>query len=216
MEDDPTGKTKTRRSRRALDVPPFLVPILRRHLEEYVLPRPEAWIFTGERTRDIVQPQSIRNAWYEARRSVPRLEEKKARLYDLRHRALTMMAGYTNKLKVVMAAGGHTQVSTAMHYQHSTAGEELKVRQGIEAEYAATRNTGEEKTPKATEKPTTRPESADPSELEALAGTLEAMPLAARVTVLKGLDAGRRARVLECFTPTGRIEAMTELLKEVA
>ena len=58
--------------------------------------------------------------------------------------------------------------------------------------------------------------SAVPSELEALAGTLEAMPLAARVTVLKGLDAGRRARVLECFTPTGRIEAMTELLKEVA
>lgn len=126
-----------------------------------------------------MQPQSIRNAWYEARKSVPRLEEKKVRLYDLRHRALTMMAGYTNNLKVVMAAGGHTQVSTAMHYQHSTAGEELKVRQGIEAEYAATRNTGEEKTPKATEKPTTRPASADPSELEALAGTLEAMPLEA-------------------------------------
>lgn len=211
-EDDPTGKTKTRKSRRVLEVPPFLVPILRRHLEEYVLPRPEAWIFTGERTRDIVQPQSIRNAWYEARKSVPRLEEKKVRLYDLRHRALTMMAGYTNNLKVVMAAGGHTQVSTAMHYQHSTAGEELKVRQGIEAEYAAAKGT----TGKRTDPPSEESASAVPSELEALAGTLEAMPLAARVTVLKGLDAGRRARVLECFTPAGRIEAMTELLKEVA
>lgn len=216
MEYDPTGKTKTRKSRRVLDVPPFLVPILRDHLNGFVLDRPESWVFTGERTRDIVQPQSIRNAWYEARKSVPRLEEKKVRLYDLRHRALTMMAGYTNNLKVVMAAGGHTQVSTAMHYQHSTAGEELKVRQGIEAEYAATRNTGEEKTPKATEKPTTRPASADPSELEALAGTLEAMPLEARTTVLRSLETDKRARVLECFTPTGRIEAMTELLKEVA
>lgn len=216
VEYNPTGKTKTKKSRRVLEVPPFLVPILRRHLEEYVLNRPEAWIFLGVRTRDIVRSQSVREAWYKARTSVPRLEEKKVRLYDLRHRALTMMAGYTNNMKVVMAAGGHTQISTAMHYQHSTAGEELKVRQGIEAEYAATKGTGEEDTPKVAEEPATRPASAGPSELEALAGTLEAMPLEARTTVLRSLETDKRAHVLECFTPTGRIETLTELLKEVA
>lgn len=216
MEYDPTGKTKTKKSRRVLDVPPFLVPILRRHLAEFVLDRPESWLFTGERTRDIVQPQSVRNAWYQARKSVPRLAEKKVRLYDLRHRALTMMAGYTNNLKVVMAAGGHTQVSTAMHYQHATAGEELKVRQGIEAEYAATKPTTGKRADPSSDKPVEKPASAGSSELEALAGTLENMTLEARITVLKSLEAGKRARVLECFTPAGRIETMTELLKEIA
>jgi len=61
-----------------------------------------------------------------------------------------------------------------------------------------------------------KPASAGSSELEALAGTLENMTLEARITVLKSLEAGKRARVLECFTPAGRIETMTELLKEIA
>lgn len=99
------GSTKTPGSVRDLDIPAFMVPAIRRHLDLYVDDRPDGWLFTGERSHTLVFDQSVRNAWYRARKAVPRLEERRLRLYDLRHRALTEVVKHTNSLKAVMAQG---------------------------------------------------------------------------------------------------------------
>ncbi|MBI0064548.1 tyrosine-type recombinase/integrase [Bifidobacterium polysaccharolyticum] len=201
------SSTKTKGSVRDLELPPFLIPHIRHHLDTYVEDRPNAWLFTGERTRGLVFDQSVRNAWYRARKAVPRLEQRKLRLYDLRHRALTEVAKHTNSIKAIMAQGGHTQVSTAMHYQHVTESERGKILAGIEADGEAAEHGG---------KPAQPPEGIQESgqELHALAAALESMDLEVRVQVLNGLSQERRNRVLACFSAQVQAETMTILLSK--
>lgn len=203
------GSTKTKGSVRDLELPPFLIPHIRHHLDTYVEERPNAWLFTGERTKSLVFDQSVRNAWYRARKAVPRLEERKLRLYDLRHRALTEVAKHTNSIKAVMAQGGHTQVSTAMHYQHVTESEQEKILAGIEADAEAAENgSGVAHGAEA------GPPSQDVKEgLAVLASALEGMDLDVRVQVLQSLPDGRRTSVLSRFSKQAQVETMTELLK---
>lgn len=166
-------------------------------------------MFTGSVTHDIVNPQSVRNAWYRARKTIPRLEEKKVRLYDLRHRALTEVASYTNSLKAVMEMGGHTQVSTAMHYQHVTEKEKRKILAGIEADANAARmkraaatNDGDGmNTPSR-------------DEIESLSRNLEQMDPKVRANVLRSMEEGRRFLILSHFSEEAQIETMAKLLSE--
>ena len=202
------GSTKTKGSVRDLELPPFLIPHIRHHLDTYVEDRPNAWLFTGERTRGLVFDQSVRNAWYRARKAVPRLEQRRLRLYDLRHRALTEVAKHTNSIKAVMAQGGHTQVSTAMRYQHVTESERGKILAGIEAE-------GEAAEHKESPQHDTESGRQDVQELEALASALESMDLEVRAQVLKGLPSVRRNEVLACFSKQVQAETMQELLKGI-
>lgn len=202
------GSTKTPGSVRDLPLPPFLIPYIKRHLDIYVEERPNAYLFTGERSHALVSDQSVRNAWYRARKAVPRLEKRKLRLYDLRHRALTEVAKHTNSLKAIMAQGGHTQVSTAMHYQHVTESEQEKILTGIEADCEAAMNHG-----KAVQgKPTVAPQGS--GELKTLALTLENMDSDIRMTVLKDLKPSKRLQVITLFSPATQAEAMTQLLQD--
>lgn len=202
------GSTKTPGSVRDLPLPPFLIPYIKRHLDIYVEERPNAYLFTGERSHALVSDQSVRNAWYRARKAVPRLEKRKLRLYDLRHRALTEVAKHTNSLKAIMAQGGHTQVSTAMHYQHVTESEQEKILTGIEADCEAAMNHG-----KAVQgKPTVAPQGL--GELKTLALTLENMDSDIRMTVLKDLKPSKRLQVITLFSPATQAEAMTQLLQD--
>ena len=205
------GSTKTKGSVRDRDIPMFMLPIIEQHLETFVEDKPASLLFTGERTRELVYDQSVRNAYYRARKSVPRLDEKKFRLYDLRHRALTAIAQKTNSLREVMDAGGHTQVSTALHYQHSTEAEREKINAGLEADWEAMRHS-QTAEPSASAAPD---DSGVDDGMKALAGVLESMPLDARVQVLKGVDEGKRARVLACLSQAVQVETLTALLGEV-
>lgn len=201
------GSTKTPGSVRDLALPPFLVPYVRRHLDTYVEERPNAYLFTGERTHTLASDQSVRNAWYRARKMVPRLEERKLRLYDLRHRALTEVAKHTNSLKAVMAQGGHTQVSTAMQYQHVTESERRKILAGIEAEGEAAEHK---------ESPRHSNDSGHQGEqdLETFANTLESMDLEVQVKVLKGLPPAQRNEVLARFSKQAQAQTMIFLLSK--
>lgn len=203
------GSTKTPGSVRDLDIPAFMVPAIRRHLDLYVDDRPDSWLFTGERSHTLVFDQSVRNAWYRARRAVPRLEERRLRLYDLRHRALTEVAKHTNSLKAVMAQGGHTQVNTAMHYQHVTECEREKILAGMEADGEAALHgyVAVPQTPGQMEKQTL-------SDIQILANTLEQMNLSVRTTILERLSAEKRASVLVLLSPEIQVETMTTLLRE--
>lgn len=80
----------------------------------------------------MVNAQTVRNAWYRARKSVPRLEEKKVSLYNLRHRAISHMKAYTNSDKTVMEFAGHERLDTDRHYQHAVETERRRIISGME------------------------------------------------------------------------------------
>lgn len=203
------GKTKTPGSVRDVAIPKYLVPCFEQHLEKFVEPLPESPMFTGSVTHDIVNPQSVRNAWYRARKTIPRLEEKKVRLYDLRHRALTEVASYTNSLKAVMEMGVHTQVSTAMHYQHVTEKEKRKILAGIEADANAARMKRA-----ATTNDGSSVNVPSHDEIESLSRNLEQMDPKVRANVLRSMEEGRRSLILSHFSEEAQIETMAKLLSE--
>lgn len=206
------GKTKTKGSVRDERIPEWMVPYARRHLETYVEDKPTALVFTGERSRDYVKSQTLRNAYYRARKTVPRVEGLKPPLYNLRHRALTKTATYTKSIKAIMAQGGHTRAATAMRYQHVTDGETEKILAGMNAEAEAAGLTDAKPQAPA---PAEAKEARGPGDdVRALASALEGMTLTVRVQVLRSLDAGRRSQVLACFSPDVQAETMTQLLRE--
>ena len=174
------GKTKTPGSVRDVAIPKYLVPCFEQHLEKY-----------------------------RARKTIPRLEEKKVRLYDLRHRALTEVASYTNSLKAVMEMGGHTQVSTAMHYQHVTEKERRKILAGIEADANAARMKRAAATNDG-DGMNTPPYD----EIESLSRNLEQMDPKVRANVLRSMEEGRRSLILSHFSEEAQIETMAKLLSE--
>lgn len=203
------GKTKTTLSVRDIEIPAPIAEDLAKHLDTFVEDRPDAFLFTGERNGKIINPQTVRNSWYKARLSVPRLEEKQVRLYNLRHRAASHMKAYTNSDKTVMRIMGHTQLSTDLHYQHALDSENQKILQGMEADFQA----AQQKSARTDQDPSTQsltgPQSS--AELQDLAKDLENMPLNVRVNVLTALDADRRSTVLSLFSQDTQVETMREL-----
>lgn len=197
------GSTKTRGSVRDLDVPPSLVPLIRAHLDTYVDAAPCSMLFTGERTRGIVNQQTIRNEFYRARAHVPRLEACKFRLYDLRHSALTRIGHMTNSMAEVMSIGGHTQTKTAMRYQHSLAGERRRIVDVIDAELSAQDATR----PPDTERQTTVQDGATVDPV-ALAGVLAAMPAGMRATIISGYGDDLQTRILLAMPKGTRMDTI--------
>ena len=194
-----------------------MAPIIRAHLDRFVDDRPDAWLFTGERTRGLVNPQSVRNAFYRARKHAPRLEACGFRLYDLRHTALTSIGHKTNSVVEVMRAGGHTQVKTAMHYQHSTEEGRREIAEKIQDEWdpahtpaSAARDSGHGTTGRG---PDTDTGAGDGTTIDpvALADMLTGMDAGMRAAMLDGVDAGTVSRVLAAMPPGPRLETITAL-----
>ena len=108
-----------------------------------------------------------------------------------------------------MEMGGHTQVSTAMHYQHVTEKEKRKILAGIEADANAARmkravatNDGDGmNTPPY-------------DEIESLSRNLEQMDSKVRANVLRSMEEGRRSLILSHFSEEAQIETMAKLLSE--
>lgn len=112
------GSTKTVSSVRDLDIPLFLLPLIRDHLAMYTSEEPEAMVFTGRKSHGMVAPQSLRNAWNRAKAIVPRLEHM--RFHDLRHTALTRLAEMGATGGELMEQAGHTSLKIASIYQQSS------------------------------------------------------------------------------------------------
>lgn len=112
------GNTKTASSVRDVDVPRFLIEVIRLHLEIFVTEEPDALLFTSPKNGGPVKQQTVRNAWYRALKQVPRLEGM--RFYDLRHTALSKAVEAGASLGTVKNMAGHTIDTTAFNYQHES------------------------------------------------------------------------------------------------
>ena len=111
------GLPKTDAGRRAVAVPPNILPDLASHLALFVSPAPDAWLFVGEKGGPVT-PGVLYDAWAEARQKVGRAD---LRLHDLRHAGLTWAAATGASVAELMRRGGHSSSAAAMRYQHATA-----------------------------------------------------------------------------------------------
>ena len=200
------GSTKTTGSVRHPPIPGFICRALDLHMKRFVPDGPDAYLFTGQRTRGIVSAQTVRNAWYRARKSVPRLEEKKVRFYDLRHRSISYMKTYTHSDKTVMEFAGHERLDTDRHYQHALEPERRKIIEGMEAEARET-GAGESRTDYQV-----RNNSAPDRGLSRIARLLEKASLEVRIGLLRDMDDGERWEVMQLLSPQVRDETMSRLL----
>jgi integrase len=110
------GPPKTAAGVRTLAVPAHIVPALEQHLNSWVGPGPDAWLF-GTTTGTALSPRNFQRMWAEARRTAGRSD---LHLHDLRHSGLTWSAATGATGAELMRRGGHASPRAALRYQHAT------------------------------------------------------------------------------------------------
>ena len=110
------GAPKSESGRRSLTVPEHIVPALDHHLQHFVGPAPECWLF-GTSTGTAVSPRNFQRVWNDARDAIGRPD---LHLHDLRHSGLTWSAATGASVAELMRRGGHASPRAALRYQHAT------------------------------------------------------------------------------------------------
>lgn len=123
------GPPKTEAGRRSVHVPPHLLPDLEAHLDRWVGPGPDAWVFCGP----YGAPLSRRNFpahWAKARTAAgcPQV-----RFHDLRHLSATLAATTGATTRELMARMGHSSPRAALIYQHATQDRDQLVAEALSA-----------------------------------------------------------------------------------
>jgi integrase len=110
------GLSKTKAGHCTVNIPPFVVDVLRDHLDRFTGPSPNSWLFSGEGDNP-ASPRTLDRAWDTARRATGRED---LRFYDLRHTGLTWSAGLGATTAELMHRAGHKSPAAALRYQHAT------------------------------------------------------------------------------------------------
>ena len=111
------GPPKTAAGVRTLAIPANVLPALQDHLDRFVRPEPDAWLF-ADASGSPVSPRTLDRAWNDARKAIGRPE---LHLHDLRHSGLTWAAATGATMAELMKRGGHANPRAALGYQHATA-----------------------------------------------------------------------------------------------
>lgn len=110
------GPPKTEAGQRSLTIPANVVPVVKAHLEKFVGPEPDAWLFPTS-TGTALSPRNFNRAWDKARKKAGL---SKLHLHDLRHSGLTWAAASGASVAELMRRGGHANPRAALRYQHAT------------------------------------------------------------------------------------------------
>jgi integrase len=108
---DPKSKAGTRK----LYMPENVAVAMAEHLERFVGPEPDAWLF-GTKTGTVVSPRNLSRAWDKARAKAGRTD---LHLHDLRHTALTKAAQAGATGAELRRMGGHSTDAAASRYQQA-------------------------------------------------------------------------------------------------
>ena len=110
---------KTAAGTRDVAVPPHLLPILRRHLDAEVGPRPTALLFPLEPGSNTpISPHRFRTTFAKAKTAAGRPD---LTFHALRHTGAVLAAATGATIAELMARLGHTTPTMAMRYQHAAA-----------------------------------------------------------------------------------------------
>lgn len=110
------GPPKTEASIRRLSIPSNILPALENHLDRFVGPEPDAWLF-GTSTGTALLPRNFNRVWSKAREKAGRTD---LHLHDLRHSGLTWAAAAGATTKELMRRAGQKSPRAALIYQHAT------------------------------------------------------------------------------------------------
>ena len=111
-----TGPPKTKAGSRRVAIPPHLHETLVAHLDGWVEPDEDAYVFTGRYGAAPLPSASWRRSWAEARQATG----LPYRLHDLRHAGNTLAATTGASTRELMARMGHASSRAALIYQHAT------------------------------------------------------------------------------------------------
>ncbi len=112
------GPPKSDAGRRTIALPPFLVPAIEQHLDQFSPRQPDGRVFRGERGGPL-RRHVLQKAWARARAEAGLSEE--FRFHDLRHTANTLAASSGASTRELMHRMGHASSQAAIRYQHATA-----------------------------------------------------------------------------------------------
>jgi integrase len=122
---------KSRAGLRKVTIPSHILTIISDHLEEFVTPESKAKVFgSAHNDGKAMAPSTLYKVFYPARE---RIGYPNMHWHDLRHTGGTMAAQAGATLRELQERLGHSTVSAAMRYQHST-----ETRQAELAEKLAT------------------------------------------------------------------------------
>lgn len=120
------GPPKSEAGKRRVTLPTPIIPDIETHLDRFVGPEPEDWVFTGPRGAPIGE-NYLSAHFRKAVTAVPGAP-RGLRVYDLRHHAATLTAqvpGVTTK--ELMSRIGHSSPRAALIYQHATAERDQRI-----------------------------------------------------------------------------------------
>jgi integrase len=109
------GPPKTEAGLRELTIPENIIMAVRDHLDRFVTPTNDAWLFATS-SGTPVSPRNLYREWSRARRAAGRPD---LRLHDLRRTGLTWVAIAGATTKEIMRRGGHSNPRAALMYQHA-------------------------------------------------------------------------------------------------
>ncbi len=121
------GPPKTDAGRRVVHLPPHLLPELSDHLDRWVGPEPEAWLFCGPLGASLAR-RNFTGHWTRARAEagLPQV-----RFHDLRHLSATLAATTGATTRELMTRMGHSSPRAALIYQHATADRDASVAEAM-------------------------------------------------------------------------------------
>jgi integrase len=123
------GPPKTDAGRRTVHLPPHVLPELTEHLDRWVGPAPDAWLFCGPLGAPLVR-RNFTVHWTRCRADVglPTI-----RFHDLRHLSATLAATTGATTRELMARMGHSSPRAALIYQHAAADRDRAVAEAMSA-----------------------------------------------------------------------------------
>jgi integrase len=127
------GPPKTAAGQRTVALPANILPVLLVHLDKFVPPQPDAWLFSSADGGPMV-PSTLDRIWVRARRVIGRSD---LHYHDLRHSGLTWSAASGASVAELMRRGGHSNPTAALRYQHATEDRDRAIADAL-AELAGT------------------------------------------------------------------------------
>lgn len=121
------GDPKTAAGRRTVAIPRVIVGPLEEHLEQFVVPGPDAPLFVGEKGSPL-RPHVLQAAWDTARRKTGL---QHLHFHDLRHSGNTWAAATGASTAELMARMGHASAAAALRYQHATADRDRAIAEAL-------------------------------------------------------------------------------------
>jgi integrase len=127
------GPPKSDAGRRVVHLPPHVLPELGEHLDRWVGPGPDAWLFTGTKGAPLTRT-NFTHHWARARTAagVPSV-----RFHDLRHLSATLAATAGATTRELMSRMGHSSPRAALIYQHALADRDRQVAEALSTLHSA-------------------------------------------------------------------------------